>query len=184
MINPNAKRVTVFIQSMVSDDLIIVAVYGETPEEVKRQAVIAYAEQANELIDENFRFDDAQELFLQSAVFRGFAAGQPLTVWNCDGVDLTDLELSGLVTVFVDQPFRDLCDPYVTVLDVPAADAIPHALAEEYRTHTGGDLEEHTIAGVMAGGGALRWCAWSDDLNDDVIAEVIAASPSYAELSA
>lgn len=183
MINPNAKRVTVFIQSMASDDLIVVAVYGETPEEIKRQAMIAYAEQVNELIDP-FQFDDAQELFLQSAVFRAFAAGQPLTVWNCDGVDLADLELSGPVTVFVDQPFRDLCDPYVTMLDVPAADAIPQALAEEYRTHTGGDLEEHTIAGVMAGGGALRWCAWSEDLNDDVIAEVIALSPSYAELSA
>ena len=37
MINPNANRVTVFIQSMVSDDLIIVSVYGETPEEVKRR---------------------------------------------------------------------------------------------------------------------------------------------------
>lgn len=41
MINPNAKRVTVFIQSVTSDDLIIVSVYGETPGEVKRQAVIA-----------------------------------------------------------------------------------------------------------------------------------------------
>lgn len=181
MIKHDAKRVTVFIQSAISDDLIIVAVYGRFADEVREQAAIAYAEsQGADPAD----IGSAQAFFDETAVIRGITTGQPFAVWDCNGVDLATLDVCGPVTVFVDQPFRDVCDPYVPLLNVPCADAIPAALVEEYRTHTGDELRNYKIVGVMAGHGELRWCTWSPDMTDEVIQEVIDVSPSYAELSA